>query len=200
MATRQKEKSKQTEKELMSAATELFGSKGFFATTVAEITKKAGYAKGSFYRHFESKDDIVLKIIEDKLRQYRSERKTRIEQAKTLEEVVEVIWDFLDLIMEDRNWSRVFLEFTIHASRNEELKAKLNDGRYRLSDRIFADLISGHLETDYPLEKVGALNTALFEGFLIHGILDTGVLSKDDVRKAALTLALARGKKGPGPR
>ena len=200
MAKKQQEKAKQTERELMAAATELFGSKGFFATTVAEITKKAGYAKGSFYRHFEGKDEIVLKIIEDKLRQYRTKRKKRISEARDLEGVVEAIWDFLDLIMEDRNWSRVFLEFAIHASRDAELKAKLNDERYRLSDKIFADLLEEYVETDYPLEKVGALNTALFEGFLVHSILDTGVLSKEDVREAALTLALARGTKGPGPR
>jgi AcrR family transcriptional regulator len=193
MAKKQQEKSKQTERELMAAATELFGSKGFFATTVAEITKKAGYAKGSFYRHFDGKDDLVLRIIEEKLKQYRNERQVRINGARSLEDVIEVIWDFLDLIMEDRNWSRVFLEFAIHASRDEELKAKLNEDRYRLSNKVFAELLAGHARTGYPLEKVGALNTALFEGFLIHSILDTGVLSKEDVREAALTLALARG-------
>lgn len=192
MAKKQQEKSKQTENELMAAATELFGSKGFFATTVAEITRKAGYAKGSFYRHFSGKDELVLRIIEDKLRQYRSEREHQISRAGSLEQVVGVIWDFLDLIMDDRNWSRVFLEFTIHASRDEKLKAELNKDRYRLSNQIFAGLLSGHVKTEYPLDKVGALNTALFEGFLIHSLLDTGVLDKNDVREAALTLAMAR--------
>lgn len=193
MAKKQREKSKQTENELMAAATELFGSKGFFATTVAEITRKAGYAKGSFYRHFAGKDELVLRIIEEKLKQYRTKREYRIAQAESLEEVVGYIWDFLDLIMEDRNWSRVFLEFAIHASRDEKLKDELNKDKYRLSNQIFAGLLAGHVKTDYPLEKVGALNTALFEGFLIHSILDTGVLGKEDVREAALTLALARG-------
>lgn len=182
----------------MAAATELFGSKGFFATTVAEITGKAGYAKGSFYRHFSGKDELVLKIIEEKLKEYRTMRKKRMSGAKSLEEVIEIIWDFLDLIMDDRNWSRVFLEFTIHASRDKVLKEELNKDKYRLSNTIFAELLSGFVETDFPLDKVGALNTALFEGFLIHSILDTGVLSKEDAREAALSLALARGTQWAG--
>lgn len=198
MATKQREKARQTEDELMAAATGLFGGKGFFATTVAEITRKAGYAKGSFYRHFQSKDEILLRIVERKLRDYRAERDKRVAEAGGLEEVIEVIWDFLDMIMEDKNWSRVFLEFTIHASRSEKLKAELNKSKYRLSSEVFADLTRKHVETDYPPEKIGALNTALFEGFLIHSILDTGELSREDVKEAALTLALARGKKGAG--
>jgi hypothetical protein len=38
---------------------------------------------------------------------------------------------------------------------------------------------------------MGALNTALFEGFLIHSILGTGTLQTRDVRLAARALALA---------
>jgi hypothetical protein len=40
-------------------------------------------------------------------------------------------------------------------------------------------------------EKLGALNTCLFEGFLIHGILETGTLNRSDVRQAAKTLMMA---------
>jgi len=182
----------------MDAATELFASKGFFATTVAEITARAGYAKGSFYRHFPGKDELALRIIEEKLKEYRRMRGDSMRRAESLEQAMHVIWDFLELIMQDRNWSRVFLEFTIHASRDQELKEKLNGGAYRLSNAIFAELLSGFTETDYPLEKIGALNTALFEGFLIHSILDTGVLDEQDVREAALSLALARGTQRAG--
>ena len=139
MATKQQEKSLQTRTELMAAARRLFGEKGFAATTVAEITAAAGYAKGNFYRHWQSKDELLLEIIEQKLHGYRKKREKSIKKAHSLEEVMHGIWDFLETIIEDKSWSRVFLEFTIHASRNEELKKKLNDGMYRLSNDIFAD-------------------------------------------------------------
>jgi AcrR family transcriptional regulator len=194
MGTKQQEKSLQTRMEIMAAARRLFGEKGFAATTVSEITADAGYAKGNFYRHWQSKDELLLEIIEQKLHGYRKKREKNIKKAHSLEEVMNGIWDFLETMIDDKNWSRVFLEFTIHASRNDELKKKLNDGMYRLSNDIFADMVAPFVETGYSPEKIGAMNTALFEGFLIHSILETDTISKEDARDAAVLLALARGK------
>lgn len=193
MARRQQEKTQQTQEELLQAALELFQENGFFATTIADITERAGYAKGSFYRHWQSKDDIILQLIERKLADYRAARTPRLAKAQSLSDALDAIWDFLDAIMDDSNWSRVFLEFTIHASRHENLKAELAKRGCRLSNPIFAELVRDFVSSDFPPEKMGALNTALFEGFLIHSVLGTGVLTKDDMRHAAKTLALALG-------
>ncbi|MGE4505786.1 MAG: TetR/AcrR family transcriptional regulator [Desulfovibrionaceae bacterium] len=196
MARRQQEKSQQTQEELMAAAVELFGSKGFFATTISEITARAGYAKGSFYRHWSGKDEIMLRIIERKLSSYRSARDERLAQAASLEEALGIIWDFLENIIADRNWSRVFLEFSLHASRDPQLREEMHKPGHRLSSAIFADLVRPFVKTDYPPEKIGAINTALFEGFLIHNILETGTISRDDVKKAAIALAVSKGEPG----
>ncbi|MGE4292298.1 MAG: TetR/AcrR family transcriptional regulator [Desulfovibrio sp.] len=191
MARRQQEKSRQTKEELLVSAMSLFGRKGFAATTIAEITKEAGYAKGSFYSHWAGKDDIFLEILERKMGQYREERSRKIREAVTFEDCFDVIWDFLESIMDDMNWSKVFLEFTVHAARDDRLKAELNRSKYRLSNEIFKELIGDYVLADCAPEKIGSLNTALFEGFLIQNVLQTDVLSRQDVRRAALALAKA---------
>lgn len=193
MATRQQEKSQQTMQELMTSAIELFGTKGFANTSVSEITDHAGYAKGSFYRHWNSKDDLFLQIVEQKFRQYRATRHDRVQKAPDLRAAMHIIWDFLETIVADRNWSAIFLEFTIHAATSESLRKLLNKSDYRLSDRVFADLVRNHVTSDYPPEKIGALNTALFEGFLIHRALGTETLSLKEVREAAIGLAVKNG-------
>lgn len=43
----------------MDAAKELFLSKGYEETSVADIMEKAGGAKGLFYRFFESKEEVM---------------------------------------------------------------------------------------------------------------------------------------------
>lgn len=43
----------------MDAAKELFLSKGYEETSVADIMEKAGGAKGMFYRFFESKEEVM---------------------------------------------------------------------------------------------------------------------------------------------
>ena len=177
----------------MASAIRLFGEQGYVQTSVTEITRDAGYAKGSFYRHWSSKDELFLSIMERKFAAYREERDRRIQEAADLGEAMDVIWDFLEAIVDDHDWSTVFLEFTVYSARNEELRTRLNRGVYRLSNAIFAGLVGKHVRTDYPPEKIGALNTALFEGFLIHRALGTGDLETADVRRAAKAMALKKG-------
>ncbi|BDQ33624.1 TetR/AcrR family transcriptional regulator [Pseudodesulfovibrio portus] len=195
MATKQQEKSQQTMQELMGAAISLFGSKGFASTSVAEITDKAGYAKGSFYRHWNSKDELFLQIIEQKFKRYRATRHDKIREAHDLDEAMNIIWDFLETILGDKDWSSIFLEFTVYSATSEPLRKLMNKSDYRLSNRVFADLVREHVETDFPPEKIGALNTAMFEGYLIHRALGTQVLDLADVRRAAIDMALKNGTK-----
>jgi AcrR family transcriptional regulator len=49
--------------ELILAATELFLSIGYEKTTVEGIIKKVGVAKGCFYHHYRSKDEIFEECI-----------------------------------------------------------------------------------------------------------------------------------------
>lgn len=48
--------------ELMDAAQKLFLEKGFLATSVDEIVRDADVAKGTFYLHFKSKDDVMAAL------------------------------------------------------------------------------------------------------------------------------------------
>jgi len=189
MSTKQREKSLQTRQEIMNQAVAVFCRKGFKQATIAEITSQAGYAKGNFYRHWGSKDEIFLDIMEDRLRSYRATRRSRLEQAESSEQAVHVIMDFLDTIIDDTAWARVILEFTTHAFGSDELKQKLNQSSYRLNSSLFADLLARFVTDREATRKLGALVTALFEGFLIQKFLETGVLSKSDLREAVLLLA-----------
>jgi AcrR family transcriptional regulator len=52
-------------KALLDAAEELFGRNGFGAVSVDDIVARAGVAKGTFYNHFASKEDIAGKLALD---------------------------------------------------------------------------------------------------------------------------------------
>jgi TetR/AcrR family transcriptional regulator len=49
---------------LLAAAEAVFVARGLDGAKVEEITRRAGLAKGSFYRHFASKDDAFKYLIE----------------------------------------------------------------------------------------------------------------------------------------
>jgi AcrR family transcriptional regulator len=46
------------------SATELFASRGYLATTVDEIARAAGVTKPMLYRHFESKQELCISLLE----------------------------------------------------------------------------------------------------------------------------------------
>lgn len=65
MAKKQQEKSQMTRLELKECCLELFLTKGYEETTIKDITNGAGYAVGSFYRHWASKQQILMELWDD---------------------------------------------------------------------------------------------------------------------------------------
>ena len=57
------ENKQQKEQNLLDTAFELFTTKGFAKTSIADIVERAGMAKGTFYLYFRDKYDIQEKLI-----------------------------------------------------------------------------------------------------------------------------------------
>ncbi len=51
-------------KQIIDVALEMFSKKGFQQTTVQEIAEAAGVGKGTIYRFFDSKEDLVSSLVE----------------------------------------------------------------------------------------------------------------------------------------
>ena len=49
---------------LFNCAKELFATRGFKGTNVADITKQAGFSVGTFYNYYPSKDKLFVEILE----------------------------------------------------------------------------------------------------------------------------------------
>jgi len=56
--------------ELLAAGRALFGAKGIAATSLDDITQRAGVSKGLFYLYFSSKEDLVLALQEQFSREF----------------------------------------------------------------------------------------------------------------------------------
>ncbi|WP_433197432.1 TetR/AcrR family transcriptional regulator [Nocardia sp. CA-107356] len=63
MATRAKQR-------LLTTAEELFYAEGIRAVGVDRLLQESGVGRASFYRHFESKDDLVVEVLEDRDRRW----------------------------------------------------------------------------------------------------------------------------------
>ncbi|MGL4851013.1 MAG: TetR/AcrR family transcriptional regulator [Clostridium sp.] len=81
---------REKEKNIHNAAYELFIEVGFENTTVDQIAKKAGVAKGTFYLYFKDKHDLLNKIVLKKSHGLAKEalEKTREEKIEVFEESI----------------------------------------------------------------------------------------------------------------
>lgn len=83
--------------DILAAAEELFHRFGYRKTTVAEIARAAGIAKGAIYLHFPSKEEIFLSIVGRQL----EGRSTRLEElvarpGPPRERIVEALESIID--------------------------------------------------------------------------------------------------------
>lgn len=70
-----------TKELILSAALEIFAEKGYHDTTVDDIAKRAGIAKGSIYRYFPSKEALFNELIESRIQNLDSSIEQIIEET-----------------------------------------------------------------------------------------------------------------------
>jgi AcrR family transcriptional regulator len=79
---------------LLAAASQLFHEAGIQATGVDAIIAAAGVAKATFYRHFPSKDDLVVAWLSDERTNWLADvRRVAEARASSPEEVIPLLFD-----------------------------------------------------------------------------------------------------------
>lgn len=112
----------------MDAATELFYRKGFPATSIDEIGEAAGITGPGIYRHFESKDEILLAVFDRIWGLIRPALEAAERQpGRALELLLDA---HLDLAIEHRPELLVLVRELRHVSPEYRKATERNDSRY----------------------------------------------------------------------
>src|SRR5207302_3330873 len=65
---------------ILEAAVKVFAERGFHTATVAEIARAAGVADGTIYLYFKSKDDLLLRLFDEKMTSLLEEARADLER------------------------------------------------------------------------------------------------------------------------
>jgi len=107
---------------LLRAAREIFVERGYHGATLDEIADRAGFTKGVVYSRFESKADLFLKLLTERI-ELRSMEVEAIQPAPG-EGVDRVFHQWLDRVRRDPVWSLVVMEFRLVCARDPALNAR----------------------------------------------------------------------------
>jgi AcrR family transcriptional regulator len=100
-----------TRQKLLDAAEALFGTRGFHATSVTDITRTSGVSQGTFYLYFESKEEIFRELVRDLSHRLRAAIQQQVEGIASRVEVEEVgLRTFLEFAAAHRNLYRIVFE------------------------------------------------------------------------------------------
>ncbi len=165
---------------IIDAAYELFGSKGYENTSVAQIIEVAGASKGGFYHHFKSKEEILETItfnyIEMIARQYEAILKD--EEMDVIEKFVESYYRLNAMKVESvKDWQKIKNLYTFKD--NHILLRKMGEAFERETGKYYQKLIQqgkdqGIFTTEHPqaLADLWAREVIKFQQMSRHILMD----------------------------
>jgi AcrR family transcriptional regulator len=123
---RQKTKKDATRELILTEASKLFSLLGYEKTTLDQILEKANIAKGTFYYHFKSKEQLVEEMINNGYANFSTIVSQDLESGiSPLEILNKVIVNFVDWTLNNPDQLKVVLSqrFSMLSSLNPENKA-----------------------------------------------------------------------------
>lgn len=152
--TKFQQKREETYKRLIDKGYEVLVKKGFTKTNIEDISNAAGYTRGAFYFHFESKEDFFIHVLKhhDALRGNWSDLPYHFDPNNTsLEEVLKIsISSLFDKVYGEAmgGWLLVYIEFYQNTKDDPSIKTQLKE-LHKLWEVDITKFIEGLQEQGY---------------------------------------------------
>lgn len=161
--------------EILDAAKELFGQKGFDGTSTGDILGKVGIARGTLYYHFKSKEDIMDALIE-RTNATILHAAQQIAEDKSIPVIERILRAVMALNISSGDGSSTEIMEHIHKPQNALMHQKIQKAVIRSVPPILAPIISEGIEqgifnTPYPyecMEIVVVYATTIFDNDMVE--------------------------------
>ena len=187
-------RSEETRARILANALTRFGQQGYDATGVAEICAAAAVSKGAFYHHFDSKQAVFLRLLEDWLRALDADLSGALAEAPNVTEgLLGMAARARDVFSSADGRLAIFLEFWAQARKDPEVWRKVIEPfrRYR---ETFAAIVRRGMEegtlraVDPDLAALALVSLAV--GIVMQGLFDPRGAEWDRVAQDAVRLMI----------
>ena len=155
---------------IISESLNLFSSKGFLSTSIADIMEASGASKGGLYNHFRNKEELFSEVLSDSRRIWREVNLDGIDEISSpVGKIVRILENYRDRYLVGTGdvpggciFVRVSVESADLADQWPHLAREITDGftRFKAMIRRFLDQaqtageIRGEVQTDLVADMV----------------------------------------------
>ena len=169
----------------------VFRRDGYVGAGIDAIAEEAGLTKGAVYSHFDSKADLFLSLLEDRIERRVAIQEASVQGRRTPTSVRDFLREVFEQSRTDPEWHLAVLEFRVVAARDPDLLARYAAAHDR-TVRGVADTIRELYEqigvvADPPIEHLARGVLAFDAGTFLEELAAPGA-----VPGAAITRLMAR--------
>lgn len=170
-----------TRARIMDAALALFGERGYESTSVRQIAERAGVAQGLLYSHFSGKDELLLEIFRQSMRDVRESFALAEAAGPPAERIAGLIRGAFAVVRRNQSFWRL----SYGARMQPGVLATLGGDLPQWTGEILQTLERYFAEAGAPEPQIeAALLFALIDGVSQHYVLDPQRYPLDAVERA----------------
>ncbi len=163
------EKRSKTRRDLIEAALRLIEKVGFAGLSLREVTREAGVAPATFYRHFHNMDDLGLALIDEvgiSLRQLMRRARRRVgETGRMTSTSVDVFMEFIE-----NNGNLFRLLVGERSGSTPAFRSALRSEMNRFISELREDLKQQSIKLNAPLDDVAIAAQAIVAVVFATGV------------------------------
>jgi AcrR family transcriptional regulator len=172
-------RAKRTRQQLLEAARRVFAGRGYASATVDDVAEAAGYSKGAYYFHFDSKEDALLALLDEWAR----ERSRSLADASDGgRDVRAALRATLAALLVPDGEKRLLLEFWTQAQERPRVRRRLADAERSwrrplvraLHDAQAAGILDSHGDTEALASAALAISYGLALQACLAGTSNAG--------------------------
>ncbi len=156
-------------KAIMDAAFHVFAEEGYHSASVSKIARKAGVSKGLMYNYFESKEELLVKLMEEAIQERMKAYPLTESDTYSREEFIGFINMSMDLVASEPQYWRLYFSIFMQPEALEILMCSM----MKYSTPYMTRLTNYFKTKDYN-DPIAAMRyfSAAVDGVQMHIMLD----------------------------
>lgn len=178
-----------TREKLFEAAARVFEEQGIGSASIEAIAAAAGFTRGAFYSNFDSKDELIIAMIEDHVARSIARMHELLAKHRNLADFIDAL-KRMDRSQQDPlgRSPLLHMEMILFVARAEKRRPELAK-RLRARRKLIVDIVDSTAKSsgrNRALDPAwtGAIVLALEDGFRLHRLIDPETTPPDSFLRA----------------